>query len=273
MAHVTSPVVLSIDRLSAGYGARRVLHELTLPSIEPGGITVLVGPNGAGKSTLLRVLAGLLPAQGTVRLGGRDLLGLTIDARADEIGFMPSALPQRVALTVLEATMAALCATPWTGQGLPATHRAIGVLERVGILDLAHEPLDQLSSGQRQLASLAQSLMRDPIMLLLDEPTSALDLRHQLLVFDLVRQFAESGRIVVTVLHDLSLAARWASQIVVLDHGTVRAAGTPEMALTPDLLAHVYGVTARIEPCTHGRLQVLVDSVAPRPEDRHDRAH
>ena len=132
-----SRMVLTIDRLSAGYGARSVLRELSLPPILPGEVTALLGPNGAGKSTLLRVLAGLLPAHGVVRLANRDLLGMTADVRARQVGFMPQALPQRVALTVLEAVLAALRAAPTPDDerrpgdvGARATHRAIDVLER-----------------------------------------------------------------------------------------------------------------------------------------------
>ena len=261
--------VLAVQQLSAGYGPRRVLRELTLPPILQGDVTALVGPNGAGKSTLLRVLAGLLPAEGKVVFGDRDLLRMTVAERARSVSFMPQALPQRVALTVLEGVIAALRTVPPTngvpGRGDRVTRQAIAVLERMGIVDLAHEPLDHLSGGQRQLASLAQSIVLDPAILLLDEPTSALDLRHQLIVLDLVRQFAAGGRIVVLVVHDLSLAARWSEHVIVLDKGHLESAGSPHDALTPSLLARVYGVTARVEPCTQGRLQVLVDGVTPRP--------
>jgi iron complex transport system ATP-binding protein len=104
--------------------------------------------------------------------------------------------------------------------------------------------------------------VRDPAVLLLDEPTSALDLRHQMVVTDIVRRFADGGRIVIVVVHDLSLAARWADRIVVLGQGVAHAVGTPGEALTPDVLARVYGVRARVERCTRGRLQVIVDGVA-----------
>ena len=255
---------LSVSGLSAGYGARRVLHGLDLPPLRAGEVTALVGPNGAGKSTLLRVLAGLMPARGAVRFGDRDLLRLSTVARADAVSFMPQALPQRVALTVLEAVIAALRASPLHGlaAGDDAAGRAMAVLERVGIGEQAHEPLDHLSGGQRQLASLAQAMVRNPLVLLLDEPTSALDLRHQVVVIDLVRQFAADGRVVIVVVHDLSLAARWADRVVVLQQGRVHAVGTPEQALTPGVLAHVYGVAARVERCSLGRLQIMVDGVA-----------
>jgi iron complex transport system ATP-binding protein len=263
---------LTIESLSAGYGARRVLQGLTLPPLPLGEVTALVGPNGAGKSTLLRVLAGLIPGRGSAKLGGDEILRLHPRQRARTVSFMPQMLPQRVALTVLEGVIAALRASPVSGSGDDdgssdaLVRRAIAVLDRIGIVDLAHEPLDALSGGQRQLASLAQAVVRDPAILLLDEPTSALDLRHQAIVIDIVRQFAAAGRIVIVVVHDLSLAARWADRVVVLGRGTAAAVGTPEQALTPDVLARVYGVRARVERCTRGRIQVIVDGIA----DDHD---
>ena len=255
---------LHIDRLSAGYGSRLVLRDLGVAPIPPGAVTALVGPNGAGKSTLLRVLAGLLPGRGVVRLGSHDLLRLPLRMRAGWVSYMPQAAAQRTALSVLEGVIAALRAAP-LATGTPGTdeavRRGVAVLDQVGMRHLAHEPLDHLSGGQRQLASLAQSLVRDPQLLLLDEPTSALDLRHQAVVIDLVRRFASTGRIVVAVVHDLTLAAHWADRVIVLERGAVRAAGTPGEALTADVLAGVYGVEARIERCTRGRLQVMVDGL------------
>src|SRR5690606_13219993 len=156
-------------------------------------------------------LAGLLPARGSVKLGDRELLGLSLSEHANVVTYTPQELPQQIALTVLETVISALQVVP-DGQ---LTHdevmdRSLAVLERLGISHLAMEELDHLSGGQRQLTSLAQTLVRQPRVLLLDEPISALDLHYQLRVMKLVREVAqEQGMIVVVVLHDLSMAARW----------------------------------------------------------------
>ncbi|MGQ4273764.1 ABC transporter ATP-binding protein [Terrihabitans sp. B22-R8] len=257
--------VLRVQNLSTGYSRREVVHELSLPDLEPGRILSLLGPNAAGKTTLLRGLAGLLPARGSIRLGGTELVGLPLVEHASRVTYMPQSLPQRVALTVLEAVIGALRATPTSGidMGTDAmTRRAVDVLERIGIAHLAMEGLDHLSGGQRQLASLAQALVRKPSILLLDEPTSALDLNYQLRVMQLVHEVArETGMIVIMVLHDLALAARWSDQIVLMSAGRVAAAGTPQKAITPAVLAEVYKVSARVEACSRGTLQILVDDV------------
>ncbi|MCC7126332.1 MAG: ABC transporter ATP-binding protein [Acidobacteria bacterium] len=255
---------LVIEGLVAGYAGRRVLDHVTLPPLAAGTVTMLVGPNGAGKSTLLRSVARLLPAEGTAWLGAVDLLRMPPRAHAATVAFMPQSLPQGVHLTVFEALLSAMNASADSavfGASRESQERVVALLDRVGIRDYAHRPLDELSGGERQLASLAQTLVRDPRVLLLDEPTSALDLRHQVSVMSLVRSLADEGRIVIVVAHDLNLAARWAEALVVLRGGRLVAAGTPADALTPAVLAEAYGVSARVEHCSRGQAHVLVDGL------------
>lgn len=253
---------LVVSNLSAGYRKRPVLQALNLAPIKPGEVTALVGPNAAGKSTLLRSLAGLVPSTGTVRLGNVDLNTLGLAGRAQHVAYMPQTLPQNAELSVLEGVIGALKASPLSNlddSGPQARHRAVDVLEKLGILDLAMEGIGRLSGGQRQLAGLAQAVARAPRLLLLDEPTSALDLRHQLDVMTVVQALAREGRIVVIVLHDLTLAAKWADHLVVLHHGSVAAEGPPETALSNLILSSVYEVEARVERCSRGHLHVMVD--------------
>jgi iron complex transport system ATP-binding protein len=249
---------LTVSSLTTGYPKRPVIRDITLDAIRPGEITALVGPNAAGKSTLLRALAGLLPATGEALLGGQNLLRLSTRARADLMGFMPQSVPQATGLTVLEGMLGALHVAGQSGNKA-YVEKAVGVLAEIGIADLALRPLHALSGGQRQLASLAQAIVRRPSLLLLDEPTSALDLRHQFDVMSMVRAYVGDGRIAVVVLHDLSFAARWADRIIVMQNGALSIAGPPETAITPDMLASVYGVDARVQRCERGFLQVMVD--------------
>jgi iron complex transport system ATP-binding protein len=247
-----------IRSLTAGYPRRPVITDMTLPLIRSGEVTALVGPNAAGKSTLLRALAGLLPTYGEALLDGTDILRLTAQARANLVGYMPQTAPLAAGLTVLEGMLSALHVTGAPRGGSPVD-RAISVLSHIGIAELALEPLHRLSGGQRQLASLAQSIVRQPRLLLLDEPTSALDLRHQFETMELVREYACEGRIAVVVLHDLTFAARWADNIVVMANGRLECVGTPRDTITPRMLASVYGVIARVERCARGFPQVSVD--------------
>lgn len=253
---------LHIRRISTGYPGRNIVEDLTLEPLQPGQVVSLIGPNAAGKSTLLRALAGLLPARGSVTLGDRELLTLSLAEHAHHITYTPQDLPQQIALTVLETVISALQVLPEPVSSKEAAARSLAVLERLGITHLAMEGLDRLSGGQRQLASLAQALVRAPRVLLLDEPISALDLHYQLRVMKLVQEIArEQNMIVLVVLHDLSIAARWSDRIVVLSHGKVVAQGAPIDAITPEVLAQVYQVQARVEYCSQGSFSVLVDDI------------
>jgi iron complex transport system ATP-binding protein len=254
---------LHVERLSARYRRRSVIEDLSLAPIRQGGLTALVGPNAAGKTTLLRAFAGLMKAQGSVRLGETELLGLQPARHASLVTYMPQALPQRVALTVLEATIAAVRASPLGAGAGDVRLLAMQALGRLGIADLAMRSLDELSGGQRQLASLAQAIVRSPRALLLDEPTSALDLAHTHAVMSVVRDLARERDIVaIAVIHDIGLAARFADRVIVLKDGAAIADGPPHEAVTAKVLGVAYGVAARVERCSRGMLTVLVDGPA-----------
>ncbi len=251
---------LEIEDVRAGYRGREVLTGLSLPPIAPGCITALVGPNGAGKTTLLRTLAGLLPARGRLSLDGQNLLDLAAADRARKVAFMPQFAPQRLCLTVVEAVIAALRASPveTPGDGRDGEQRALEVLDRLNILELALQSFETLSGGQRQLASLAQALVRQPRLLLLDEPTSALDLRYQQQVIANVRKEARAGAVVIMVLHDLQAAAAWADMVMVLNEGRLFAHGTPREVITGAMLGQVYGIEAAVEQTTGGGIHIQI---------------
>jgi iron complex transport system ATP-binding protein len=194
-------------------------------------------------------------------LGDGDLLTMHPSGRAELIGFMPQSVPTGLALSVMESVVAALKATGGIEAESVTERRAVCVLERLSLLPLALEPLDRLSSGQRQMASLAQAIAREPALLLLDEPTSALDLRHQFRLIQAVCRLADEGRVVLIVLHDLALATRFADRVVVLDHGKVDGEGTPTQVVTPTMLARVYGIAARVERCSAGSVQIMIDGL------------
>lgn len=247
---------LLINDLSVAYGARTIIHNVSLPALPAGSLVALVGPNGAGKSTLLRAIAGLERMQGEISLAGEDVSRLGFAERSRRLAYMPQQLPPGLALGVLESIVAALRVSG-VDNLLALAYEA---LTRLGIEHLAEQPLNSLSGGQRQLVALAQLLARNPQVLLLDEPTSALDLHYQLRVMDTVRERVVAHRLLaVAVLHDINLAASYADWLVVLHQGRVVACGTPEQVLEPGMLAEVYGVQARVERCSQRRLQVLVD--------------
>jgi iron complex transport system ATP-binding protein len=261
-----SPADLAVHALTAGYGREDVLHDLSVPALAAGEVTALLGPNGSGKSTLLKALAGLVrPRTGSAVLGGMDLTRLDHGERARHVVYLPQRLPAAVHLRVFESVLVAARAsdTAATDVDLQAIDR---LLARLGIAHLALHYLDALSGGQKQLVGLAQALIRHPRVLLLDEPLSALDLNYQFHVMRLLQQETrEHGLISLIVLHDLNVALQHADQAVMIHEGRLHAAGAPAAVITPDSLAAVYGVQARVEACSMGRPQVLIDGLHAHP--------
>lgn len=138
----------------------------------------------------------------------------------------------------------------------------LAILEQLGITHLVLQYLDQLSGGQRQLVGLAQSLIRCPELLLLDEPLSALDLNYQFHVMDLVRRDTQAqNRVTIVVVHDINIALRHGEHVLMLKDGRLVASGAPETVITAERLAEVYRVRGRVERCSQGRLQVVLDGV------------
>lgn len=257
---------LLLSDISIAYGRRTVIESLSLPPLARGTLTALIGPNAAGKSTLLRGVAGLGALKGRVMLGAEDLSRLSPAERARRMTYMPQTLPPGVALGVLETVVSALRASEAAAQAplsrAACVDQAFDALERLGIGAIATRSLSELSGGQRQLASLAQAIARRPQVLLLDEPTSALDLRYQVRVLSSVRELVRAhGLVGVVVLHDIGLAARFADTVAVLHQGRVATFGSAREAITSEMLAHVYQVRARVEQCSRGLLQVMVDEM------------
>lgn len=237
------------ENLSLAYDDDAVIAELSL-AIPSQQITALIGPNGSGKSTLLKGMARLMkPTGGAVYLDGRAIHRMQTRQVARRLAILPQRPEAPDGLTVWE--LAAFGRFPHQGFlgvcGAEDDERIGQALEITGIADLADRPLGELSGGQRQLAWIAMALAQDTSMLLLDEPTTFLDLAHQLQVLDVLdRLHREHDRTIVMVLHDINQAARHAHHMVALSEGQVFRSGPPGEILTPEVLAEVFGIEARV---------------------------
>lgn len=251
---------LTINALHTGYRQKKIIAGLTTPTLPRGQITALLGPNGSGKSTLLRALADLNPAQGSIALNGEELTALSSARRAQKVVYLPQSLPAGVHLHALESVVVARRASGSSGDNVEA--EAYAILEKLGVAHLAMHYLDQLSGGQKQLIGLAQSLIRQPELLLLDEPLSALDLNYQFHVMDIVARETRLRNIVtVVVIHDINIALRHSQYALMLKDGALVASGEPGAVVSPQNLATVYGVRGRVERCSQGLPHVVVDGL------------
>ena len=255
------PDGLAFESVTAGYASRVALRGATF-GVRPGEVVGLVGPNGSGKTTAVRVASrALRPRGGRVLVAGHDPYRLP----ARRAARLTAVVPQEVAPT-FEFTAGELVLmgrTPYLstfGGGTADDHRLVReALETAGVQELVDRQLADLSGGEKQRVILAQALAQDAPILLFDEPTTHLDLRHLVQILGTMRSLAASGRAVLSVFHDLNVAAASCDRLVVLDRGAVVADDTPNVVVTPALLRDVYGVEAEVhEHAVTGRPTVYV---------------
>jgi iron complex transport system ATP-binding protein len=252
---------LDVAELRFAYDGRPVLDGVTL-SVGPGEIVGLVGPNGSGKSTVVRIVSGVLSGfAGTVRVGGADLGRLPRAELARRLAVVPQepsfAFPFSALEIVLLGRHPHLAGAAFESEGDVRVARE--ALERCGAGPLAARAIQELSSGERQRVVFAKALAQDPQVLLLDEPASFLDIRHQVELYDVVRELTHARRrAVLTVLHDLNLAAEYCDRIYLLHRGRIAAGGPPAEVLTYETLTRVFETDVHIDVNTlTGKLLVV----------------
>jgi iron complex transport system ATP-binding protein len=237
---------LRASHLTVSRGNRIILNDVTLRA-NSGEFIAVIGANGAGKSTLLSAMAGLLAADsGTVQLNGKELSA----HRGAELARRRAYLPQnpRCEWPISVERLVALGLTPtlpafggWSEADQARIDRA---LSQFDLLDHREQPATTLSGGELARAMLARAFIGDPDVLIADEPITGLDPRHALDSMKRLKSLAQSGKLVVSSLHDLTLAGRYASRIVALVDGQIENDGAPENVLTAALIRKVFGIEA-----------------------------
>lgn len=253
---------LQAKDLSASYSSRApVLKDLCV-AIPDRELTVIVGPNACGKSTLLKTLARLQPAtRGQVVLDGKAIHRQPSRSVARRLAILPQTATAPEGLTVRD--LVARGRTPYQSALRQWSHQdATAVAEALELTDMtqhAERPLDTLSGGQRQRAWIAMALAQDTDILLLDEPTTYLDLPHQIELLKLIARLnRDTGRTVAMVLHDINLAARFATCVIALKDGKVHRQGSAQEVITEDIMRSVFGLACRIIPDpVHGTPHVI----------------
>ena len=249
-------VSIQLDDLGACYGPRAIISGVSTARFVGGQVVAVVGPNAAGKSTLFKRIAGLLDGPGEVILQGST-------KGVQGISYMPQGLNASARLTVYESVLLARkqLAPGWTVHD-DELRLVDEMLDALGIRDLAFRNLGELSGGQQQLVSIAQTLVREPEVLLMDEPTSALDMHRQVQVLGFMRALARQRQVIVFIaLHDLNQALRFADQVLVIADGTAQASGPSHEVINEAMLRTVYKVQARIERCSRGQHHILIDDI------------
>ena len=265
--------LLAARDLSLGYGAARIVDELTV-EIAPGAVTAIVGPNACGKSTLLRGLARLLkPTGGQVVLDGTDIARLRTRDVARRLGLLPQSSIAPEGITVADlVTRGRFPHQTMLRQYSRNDERVVAeAMAATGVTGIAGRPVDELSGGQRQRVWVAMVLAQQTPLILLDEPTTFLDIAHQIELLDLFTDLnLDRGRTIVAVLHDLNHACRFADEIIAMKSGSIVAQGDPSTVVTASLVEEVYGLKCRIiaDPETGTPLVIPRASSRVRTESR-----
>lgn len=238
---------LAIENLHASLGGARVIRGVSLAA-EGSQFVGLIGPNGVGKTTLVRAIAGLIPFEGGVTLDGAPVAAMSPRARARAISYLAQGAGSHWPLEV--SRLVALGRLPHlepfhraSAEDEKAIERAIAL---AGVGEFSGRDVLTLSGGERARVLLARALAVEAPLMLVDEPVSALDPYHQIRIMEVLRAYANEGRMVVAVLHDLSLAARHCDRLILLDNGKVKADGAPKDVLTPENLRETYRIEALI---------------------------
>jgi iron complex transport system ATP-binding protein len=233
---------LTLDNLTVTRGDCPVVDAATL-RIGAGELVGLIGPNGAGKTTLMRGALGLLP-----HLGHSSLASLSPQARARHASWLPQS--REIAWPVAVETLVMLGRTPHlaAGQRPTDTDRA-AVAKALATMDLTGfeaRPATELSGGEQARVLIARALAQDTPLILADEPIAGLDPGHQIATMTAFSTLAASGKALLVSLHDLGLAARHCTRLILMHKGRIHADGPPEDVLTQDNLAQVFGISAHL---------------------------
>ena len=235
--------MLNVQNVTVRYGEHTVVDGLSF-TLQEGQWLMLVGPNGAGKSTLIETISQGVPYTGDILLEGRNIRAFKAAQLACKIGVLAQKNTVGYAYTVEEVVGLGRYAytssflSPRDDNGKDQVERALSL---TGLTDFRHASVLTLSGGELQRTFLAQVFAQDPQILILDEPANHLDLVYQKHIFSLISEWLKQpGRAVLSVVHDLSLARRYGTHAVLMNHGKCAAQGEISDVLTPDNLRQVY---------------------------------
>ena len=244
-------IALEARGVDFSYYGELVLQEIDL-QLRRGELVGLIGPNGSGKTTLLKVLSGLLsPRRGSVRLDGEDLTCFTHRQIARRIAVVPQELSTPFIFTAWEMVM--LGRTPHVRPLVGVSPRDRQVAEEkmalTGTLEVASRLFNELSGGEQQRVIVAMALAQEAEILLLDEPTVHLDINHQVEILELIKQLnRQQGLTVLTIIHDLNLAALYFDRLLLLNGGRVVARGRPGQVLREERIRQVFRANVQVRP-------------------------
>ena len=240
--------VIAVRDSSIRIGDKNILEHINC-TIGAGEFVGIIGPNGAGKSTLLSGLRGFLPLfGGEVQLLGRSITALSDKELARQVAYMQQEVNVGFGYTALEVVLTGRYPYLkwWQHERTKDKEIAQKYMEFTGVTSLAHKPVHSMSGGERQRVLLAKVLAQETPLIFLDEPTASLDLVYQEEIFRYCQLICEQGKTVLIVAHDLKLAAKFCSRLLLLSEGGIIADGAPRSVITKENLYNAYGLHAAV---------------------------
>ena len=240
--------IIELKNLSIGYGNKSVLQDVNA-KINKGEIVGIIGCNGAGKSTLLKTIRGLLSKQsGDILYFGRNLESFAEKELAREVAYLQQSVEVGFGYTGKDIVLAGRYPYMkwWKGESIADEELALKCMEYTGTRELAERPVNEVSGGQKQRILLAKVLAQQTPILFLDEPTTGLDMVYQEEIFRFSKSLTEMGKTILMVVHELNLAAKYCSRIILLGDGTVIADGKPDDVFTETVLSKAYHAPVRV---------------------------
>ncbi|WPG21454.1 ABC transporter ATP-binding protein [Kosakonia cowanii] len=238
---------IAAENITWKVGKKVIVNDVSL-TVARGETVGLLGPNGSGKSSLLRVLAGLRrPHKGRVLLDGLNLHRLPKKQLARRVAFVEQHGMTDANMRVRDVVKLGRIPhhSPFSSWSTEDEETISAALARVDMLEKSQQGWLTLSGGERQRVHIARALAQMPSEILLDEPTNHLDIHHQLQLMKLISELPVTS---IVAIHDLNHALMFCDSLIVMQHGTVVASGTPQAILTEDLLWEVFRVKAKITP-------------------------
>ncbi len=255
--------IITLNNVVCGYGdGRTVLEDISFQIDKPEYVCI-IGPNGVGKSTLIRVVDGLIkPKSGTVSVFDKYVEEYDLRDLSKIIGYVPVISSDFNVMSVLDTVLIGRYSRQKWRTSKEDIAVAVKALKAMEIEDLAERNFNELSAGQHQKVSIARGLVQEPKILMLDEPTANLDIRHQIYVSAFLRRLSDkTGMTCFTVSHDLNLAAKYATKVIVLQRpGKIYAIGEPNEVINEQMIHDVYNVDSEIVD-DHGTPHVILQGV------------
>lgn len=239
---------LAAQNITVRLGTREALRDFSV-AVEAGELVAVVGPNGAGKSTALRALSGLLrPLRGSVTLDGKPLDSIARAELGRAIAYLPQDRSVHWGLSVRNVVALGRLPHKSFTSGLSTRDESAveSAMQRMDVLHLQHRSIAQLSGGERTRVLLARALAQETPYLIADEPAAGLDPAHALTLFEDLKSLANDGKAVITALHDLACAARYATRVLLFKDGACMCDGPGDQVLSSANLAEVFAIDAAV---------------------------